>query len=91
MKNIYVKFISLIIILFSGCILNAQVIQINQTFSGDTVFTPFSGSTPVYSLNMSGSVNLYSDSSLIRIILIDTYGNHHLVFESYPLITYGHL
>jgi len=88
MKNIYVKFISLIIILFSGCILNAQVIQINQTFSGDTVFTPFSGSTPVYSLNMSGSVNLYSDSSLIRIILIDTYGNHHLVFESYPLITY---
>jgi len=48
MKNIYIRFISLIIIIFSGCFLNAQVIQINQTFSGDTVFAPFSGSIPVY-------------------------------------------
>lgn len=89
MKVIYFVFISLIIMLFIGLSTNAQVIQINQTFSADTVFAPFSGSTPVYSLNMSGSVNLYSDSSLIRVILIDVYGNHHLVFESYPMITYG--
>jgi len=63
------------------------VIPINQTFSSDTVFIPFTGSTPVYSLFMSGGVNLLSDSSLVRVVLIDPYGNHYLVYETYPLIT----
>jgi len=63
------------------------VIQINQTFSGDTVITPFSGSVPVYSLSFSGGVNLLSDSSLVRVVLIDTDGNQYMIFESYPLIT----
>lgn len=35
---------------------------------------------------MSGGVNLLSDSSLVRVILVDTFGNHYMVFESYPLI-----
>jgi hypothetical protein len=63
------------------------VIQINQSFSSDTILTPFTGSSPVYSLSMSGGVNLYSDSSLVLVVLIDTCENHYLVFESYPLIT----
>jgi len=62
-------------------------VQINQTFSSDTILAPFSGSTPVYSLSMSGGVNLLSDSSLVRVVLIDTYGNHYMVYEAYPLIT----
>ena len=65
----------------------SQVIVINQTFSSDTLFIPFSGSTPVYSLKAYGNINLYSDSSLARIVMVDSYGNHWLVFESYPLIT----
>jgi len=36
---------------------------------------------------MSGGINLLSDSSLVRVVLIDPNGNHYLVFESYPLIT----
>ena len=30
---------------------------------------------------------MLSDSSLIRVVLIDQNGNHFLVFETYPLIT----
>jgi hypothetical protein len=81
-------FITLITVLFSVSFLNAQEIQINQSFSCDTVFRPFSGSTPVYSLSMTGNVNLYSDSGLVRVVLIDDQGNHTMVFESYPLITH---
>jgi len=65
----------------------SQVIPVNQTFSSDTLFAPFSGSAAVYSLKAYGNVNLYRDSSLVRIVLIDSNGNHWLVFESYPLIT----
>jgi len=79
--------LALIMVFFSVTFGHAQVIPINQTFSSDTIFIPFTGSTPVYSLFISGGVNLLSDSSLVRVVLIDTYGNHYLVYESYSLIT----
>jgi hypothetical protein len=71
------------------CVFNAhsQVINISQTFSSDTLFAPFSGTTPIYSLKAYGNINLYSDSSLVRIVMVDSYGNHWLLYESYPLIT----
>jgi len=87
MRTFIYSFIALIICILGVNSLSAQVIQINQTFSRDTVITPFSGSVPVYSLSFSGGVNLLSDSSLVRVVLIDTYGNHYMVFEAYPLIT----
>ena len=80
-------FICAFLFLFSALTLNAQLIPIDQTFSNDTVFRPFSGNTPVYSLSIDGGIQLNSDSSLVRVILIDQYGNNYLVFESYPLIT----
>ncbi|HNQ59635.1 MAG TPA: hypothetical protein PK028_01115 [Bacteroidales bacterium] len=87
MKALTYSIFVLLISLFSVSSLNAQVVQINQTFSSDSIFTPFSGTAPVYSMNFSGGINLLSDSSLVWVVLIDTYGNHFLVFESYPLIT----
>lgn len=70
--------IILVLLFFSALTLNAQVIQISQIFSSDTILTPFSGSTSVYSLSISGGINLYSDSSLIRVVLIDNWGNKYL-------------
>lgn len=67
--------------------LSAQVISVGQTFSSDTIFKPFSGNAPVYSLYLYGSVQLFSDSSLLRVVLVDAYGNNLLIYESYPLIT----
>jgi|GEM_PF-333994 len=83
-------FFYLLVITLSVCNIQpiaAQVIQIGETFSSDTVFQPVSGSQPVYSLHLYGSVQLYSDSSLVRVVLVDTYGSHFLIFETYPLIT----
>ena len=81
--------LGLIILLIISTIrpLPAQVIPIGQTFSADTIFQPFSGTVPVYSLHLYGSIQLYCDSSLVRVVLVDSYGNHLLIFESYPLIT----
>ncbi|MCK9219852.1 MAG: hypothetical protein M0P47_07370 [Bacteroidales bacterium] len=64
----------------------AQIIPINKTFSSDTTIRPFCSNNPVYSMKMSGSVQLLSDSSLVRVVLIDNYSNHYLVYETYPLI-----
>lgn len=65
----------------------AQIIPINQVFSSDTTFSPFTGNHTVYSFKISCDAELYSDSSLVRIILIDQSSNHYLVYETYPLIT----
>ena len=66
---------------------NAQDIQIGQAFSSDTTFNPFNGEHGIYSFTMFGDINLSSDSSLVRVVLIDRNGNHFLVYEAYPLIT----
>ncbi|MBL7113715.1 MAG: hypothetical protein ISS19_17380 [Bacteroidales bacterium] len=54
MKAFIQSFLAMIIFICSALEGNAQVITINQTYSSDTILTPFSGSTPVYSLKMSG-------------------------------------
>ena len=65
---------------------NAQEIQIGQAFLSDTTFNPFNGEYGLYSFKMTGGVNLLSDSSLVRVVLIDNRGNHYLIYEAYPLI-----
>ena len=76
--------LSFIILLIISTIrpLSAQVVPIGQTYSTDTIFKPFSNGIPVYSFHLYGSVQLYSDSSLVRVVLVDSYGNHLLVYES---------
>ncbi|MCX6244312.1 MAG: hypothetical protein NTU98_06350 [Bacteroidetes bacterium] len=63
-----------------------QEIVINQTFSSDTIISPFESGTTVYSIKVTGSITLISDSSLARIIVVDHAGNHFLLYEAYPLI-----
>jgi hypothetical protein len=77
--------LGLIIVNVAG--VNAQEISINQTFNADTVIMPFSSSGPVYSVKISGSVALLTDSSLIRVILLDNNDNRYLIYEAYPMIT----
>ena len=88
-NNMKKRFIYLIIIALISVSdhLSGQILPIGETFSSDTIFQPFSGNQPVYSIHLYGSIQLYSDSSLVRVVLVDTYGNHLLIFESYPLIT----
>ena len=67
----------------------AQVIPVNMTFSTDSVIRPFTGQDTVYSIKLSGSVTLLSDSSLLRVVVIDKFGNHFLLYEAYPLIVHS--
>jgi len=66
--------------------LNAQTIVIDSTFSSDGEIFPFSQNDTIYGLSISGSVDLFSDTSLVRVILSDTSGNEWMVYEAYYLI-----
>jgi hypothetical protein len=46
------------------------VIPINQNFSSDTLFAPFLGTTPVYSLKAYGNINLRTPDPVIENQLI---------------------
>jgi len=66
--------------------LNAQTIVIDSTFSSYGEILPFSQNDTIYGLSISGSINLFSDTSLVRVILSDTVGNEWMVYEAYPMI-----
>ena len=86
MKN--TKKLILVILLIVGLfnIIKSQQIIVNTSFVTDEEINPFTGNEVIYGLNISGSVQLNSDTSIVRIILVDSYENEYLVFESYPLI-----
>lgn len=64
----------------------AQTISINSTFNSSTTVYTFNPSETIYSLTISGSSSLNSDSSMIRVILVDNSNVEHLIYESYPLL-----
>lgn len=49
----------------------AQEIPIETSFSSDTTFKPFRDESGFYSFTMNAGINLLSDSSLVRVVLID--------------------
>ena len=61
-------------------------IEIAKTFHQSAQIDPFNDEGPISGLVITGNVELNSDSSLIRVILIDDRSNEYLVFESYPLL-----
>ena len=61
-------------------------IQIGKSFSTDNKLRPFKTKDAISSLTVCGEVKLNSDSSLIRIVLIDDKYNEYLVFETYALL-----
>jgi len=65
----------------------AQTIQIDSTFSTNGVVYPFSQVDSIYGLNVSGHITLYSDTSFVRMVLVDENNIKYMVYEAYPLIT----
>jgi Leucine-rich repeat (LRR) protein len=63
-----------------------QITGVDQLFTKTSQIEPFTDDTPVGGLAISGQFSLHSDSSLIRIILLDDRNNEYLVFESYALL-----
>ena len=88
MKKIHLIFIFLFLIYR----LNAQnndftnVINIGQSFTNDAVIHPFNGQI-LHGAAVTGTVSFNSDTSLVRIILVDTLtSNELLLYETYPMI-----
>ncbi len=59
--------------------------NIDQTISVDSVLD-LDITSAIYSLSINGVVSLNSDSSLVRVVLVDKNNNEYLVYEGYPLI-----
>lgn len=65
-----------------------KTIQIAESISSDSKLSPFVTRDSISGISVSGNIKLNSDSSLIRIVLVDIQYNEYLVFETYPLLTH---
>ena len=71
--------------IFSQTPLFDNTISINQTFTTTTEIFPFTNQQ-MNGVGINGNVTLYSDTSLLRIILKDSLTFEYMVFESHPLL-----
>ena len=82
---------SLIALLLMICayshIAKAQTIIIDSTFTNDAIIQPFGPNDTLYSLKISGSLTLNSDTSLVRVVVGNEDSLEYMVYESYPLIS----
>jgi len=60
-------------------------IKIGQSYSENTQIKPFTSDKPISGLAISCDIVLNSDSSLVRVIIVDENYNEFLVCEVYPL------
>lgn len=65
-----------------------QATPINKTYSAtgqlrETYNLP--NTSPIFGLQFSGSFQLNTDTSVVRLLLVDSNGNERLVYETYPL------
>ena len=60
--------------------------NINKSFSNDSSYL-LKITKPIYSLSISADINLNSENSLVRVILVDKNQKEYLVYEAYPYIT----
>ncbi|MCK4748049.1 MAG: hypothetical protein KAT15_13455, partial [Bacteroidales bacterium] len=61
-------------------------IAVDTTINEDAQLEPFNIKNTISGLAFSGEITLHSDSSLVRIILMDSHYNEYLIYESYPLL-----
>ena len=61
-------------------------IAVRQTFNKNTKLDIFESRAPISGLAVTADISLYSDSSLVRLILVDQNGDEYLVYETYPIL-----
>ena len=62
-------------------------IDLDTAITGNTQLEPFNAPIIISGLAFSGDITLHSDTSLVRIILIDDNYNEYLIYETYPLLS----
>ncbi len=61
-------------------------IPVDLILNENTELSMFKSKTPISGLAVSGDISLYSDSSLVRLILVDHFGDEYLIYETYPIL-----
>ena len=65
---------------------HSETILINSFFYNNTVIFPFNGDV-IYGISVNGNITFHSDSSLVRIIFVDSINSlEYLIYETYPMI-----
>jgi len=64
-----------------------QRIGLNINSDKSIQLHPFTDHKKISGLTICGDIELHSDSSLVRVILIDDQLNEYLIYEAYPLLT----
>ncbi|MDT8393865.1 MAG: C1 family peptidase [Bacteroidales bacterium] len=78
--------IAFIVASFGSVKICAQTITLDSTFSSSTEIYPFNQSDTIYGLGVSGNIVLNSDTSLVRLVFVDSDYNEYLLYEAYPYI-----
>ena len=63
-----------------------SVLVINKEFSNNEQVIPININSNIFGLTFSGKVRLNSDTSLVRIVLMDDHYKEYLVYETYALM-----
>jgi len=61
-------------------------IPVDLTMNENTQLDIDESETAISGLAISGTISLYSDSSLVRLILVDQEGYEYLIYETYPVL-----
>lgn len=62
-----------------------DTIEVNESFTYDTTIL-LSNTQEIFGISVSGHIQFFSDTSLVRIIIADTSGLEYMVYESYPML-----
>ena len=62
-------------------------IPVNKYFPANEILKPFDSIHQISGLSISADIKLNSDTSLVRVILIDDSNREFLVYETFPLIS----
>jgi hypothetical protein len=87
MKNLNRLIFAFIFSLSFGALpLLAENLTINQTFTQDAQFNPFTTTNPLYGISFTGDITLYGDQSLVRVIFVTNTDEELLIYEVFPSV-----
>ncbi len=61
-------------------------IPVGLRMNENTELDIFDSESPISGLAISGEISLHSDSSLVRLVLVDHKGSEYLIYETYPIL-----
>ena len=62
-------------------------IAVGTTINDDTQLEPFTSQLTISGLAFSGEIVFHSDSSMVRIVLMDKNYNEYLIYETFPILS----